>query len=54
LLHAVLGEFKMQLNLQQEAAEHLKKALELAPIKSEQVFLQEMLNDCESALAEAV
>ena len=51
LFHAVLGEFKIQLNLREEAATHLKKALELVQIKSEQVLLQEKLNACESALA---
>lgn len=54
LFHAVLGEFKMRLNFQQDAANHLKKALELAQIKSEQDLLQERLNECEAALVATV
>ena len=54
LFHAVLGDFKMQLNLRQEAAVHLRKALELAQIKSEQTLLQEKLNSCEPVMAAAV
>lgn len=48
LLHAVLGEFETRLNHPQTAAGHFRKALQLAQIKSERVFLQRRLQECES------
>jgi RNA polymerase sigma-70 factor (ECF subfamily) len=51
LFHAVLGEFESQLNHLPAAAEHFRRALELAQIKSEQVFLAKRLQACEPALA---
>lgn len=47
LLHAVLGEFELRLNNGQTAAEHFQKSLQLAEIKSEQVFLAKRLAACE-------
>jgi len=49
LLHAVLGEFELRLNHQSAAAGHFRKALQLAEIKSEQVFLSRRLQACEPA-----
>lgn len=46
LLHAVLGEFELRLNRPRVAAEHFKKSLELAEIKSEQAFLFKRLAAC--------
>ncbi len=46
LLHAVLGEFESRLNHSGTAAGHFKKALQLAEIKSEQVFLAKRLESC--------
>jgi RNA polymerase sigma factor (sigma-70 family) len=47
LLHAVLGDFELQLNRLPVAAVHFQKALELADMKSERVFLSKRLRDCE-------
>ena len=47
LLHAVLGEFESQLNNAKAAASHFRKSLELAEIKTEQVFLAKRLQACE-------
>jgi RNA polymerase sigma-70 factor (ECF subfamily) len=47
LLHAVLGEFEIRLNRSRTAAGHFRKAMQLAEIKSEQVFLAKRLQDCE-------
>ena len=47
LLHAVLGEFELRLNRPGAAAVHFRKSLELAEMKSEQVFLQKRLRACE-------
>ncbi len=47
LLHAVLGEFESRLNHRQAAANHFRRALQLAEIKSEQTFLAKRLQDCE-------
>lgn len=47
LLHAVLGEFESRLNHAQTAAGHFRKSLQLAEIKTEQVFLAKKLQDCE-------
>ena len=47
LLYAVLGEFESQLNHIDLAADHFRKALELAPLKSEQAFLSKRLAECD-------
>lgn len=47
LLHAVLGEFESRLNHTRAAATHFRRSLQLAEIKSEQVFLSKRLHDCE-------
>jgi RNA polymerase sigma-70 factor (ECF subfamily) len=47
LLHAVLGDFELQLNRLPIAAAHFQKALELAGMKSEQMFLEKRLQACE-------
>lgn len=47
LLHAVLGEFESRLNHARAAAGHFRKSLQLAEIKSEQVFLAKRLQACE-------
>jgi len=46
LLHAVLGEFAWRLNHRSAAASHFRKAMELAEIKSEQVFLAKRVLAC--------
>jgi RNA polymerase sigma factor (sigma-70 family) len=51
LLHAVLGEFESRLNHSQAAAAHFRKALKLAEIKSEQVFLSRRLQECDQRVA---
>ncbi len=48
LLYAVLGEFEARLNHSQAAAAHFRKSLQLAEIKSEQVFLSKRLQACEA------
>jgi RNA polymerase sigma-70 factor (ECF subfamily) len=45
LLYAVLGEFEAQLRNFQTAAGHFEKALQLADLKSEQLFLSRRLYD---------
>lgn len=47
LLYAVLAEFETQLGNFQAAANHLRKALQLTEVKSEQSFLSERLRACE-------
>ncbi|PYM12910.1 MAG: sigma factor, ECF subfamily protein, partial [Verrucomicrobia bacterium] len=47
LLYAVLGEFEAQLNHSQAAANHFRKSLQLAELKSEQTFLLSRLRDTE-------
>ena len=47
LLYAVLGEFEAQLNHGEAAARYFRQSLELAEIKSEQIFLSNRLGDCE-------
>jgi len=47
LLYAVLGEFETQLNHSQAAAGHFRKSLQLAEIKSEQMFLSKRLRACQ-------
>lgn len=46
LVHSVLGEFEAQLNRFQTAADHFRRALQLAEVKSEQLFLSDRLQDC--------
>ncbi len=47
LLYAVLGEFEARLNHAHAAAAHFRKSLQLAEIKSEQMFLSKRLQACE-------
>jgi len=47
LLYAVLGEFESRLRNTEAAAAHFRKSLELAEIKSEQMFLSKQLQACE-------
>jgi predicted RNA polymerase sigma factor len=50
LLYAVLGEFESRLNHSRAAAAHFRKSLQLAEIKSEQVFLSKRLQACENQI----
>lgn len=50
LFHAVRAEFAAQLNEFPSAAIHLRKALQLAELKSEQTLLQQRLQECEAAV----
>jgi RNA polymerase sigma factor (sigma-70 family) len=45
LLYAVLGDFEARLDHRQAAVRHFRKALKLAPMKSEQTFLANRLRD---------
>jgi predicted RNA polymerase sigma factor len=45
LLYAVLGEFEADLDHRQAAMKHFRKALELATMKSEQIFLSKKLQE---------
>jgi RNA polymerase sigma factor (sigma-70 family) len=47
LLYAVLGEFEARSMNPRAAAEHFRKALQLAQIQSERTFLQNRLRECE-------
>jgi RNA polymerase sigma factor (sigma-70 family) len=51
LLYAVLADFEAQLRNFQAAATHLRKAIELTDLKSEQAFLARRLRDCEEQFA---
>ncbi|PAW79542.1 MAG: sigma factor, ECF subfamily protein [Verrucomicrobia bacterium Tous-C9LFEB] len=51
LLHAVLGELESRLHHFGVAADHYRKSLELAEIKSERAFLARRLQDCASRSA---
>jgi RNA polymerase sigma factor (sigma-70 family) len=53
LLHAVLGEFESRLDHAQVAARHYRKALQLAEIKSERVYLAKRLEACEQKISRA-
>ena len=53
LLPALLGEFEWRLNHFETAAAHFQKARQLAEIKSEQVFLERRLQDCQKKLTPA-
>jgi len=46
LLHAVMAEFESQLDNPKAAANHLRKALELTDLKSEQLLLSRRLEEC--------
>jgi RNA polymerase sigma-70 factor (ECF subfamily) len=48
LYYAVLGEFELQLQNYESAARHLKRAIELTTLKSEQTFLESRLQLCSS------
>jgi len=50
LLYAALGAFEAKLNHAQAAADHFRKSLELAQIKSEQKFLEQRLRACQEKL----
>jgi RNA polymerase sigma-70 factor (ECF subfamily) len=50
LLHAVLAEFETQMNDFKAAADHLRKAIQLTDLKSEQSLLANRLRDCEENL----
>jgi RNA polymerase sigma-70 factor (ECF subfamily) len=45
LLYAVLGEFEADLDHRQAAMKHFRKALELATMKSEQIFLTKKIEE---------
>ena len=47
LLYAVLGELESRLDHPRSAADHFRKSLQLAEIKSEQAFLSKRLQACE-------
>ncbi len=49
LLHAVLGEFELQLNRRPTAAAHFQRALALAEMAPEKRFLEKRLQACEEA-----
>ncbi|HSE88323.1 MAG TPA: hypothetical protein VLJ79_19030 [Candidatus Binatia bacterium] len=56
LLYAVLGEFESDLDHRQAAMKHFRKALELATMKSEQIFPTRKiqgLNDTDTNEAQA-
>lgn len=50
LLYAVLGEFESRLDHAEAAATHFRKSLQLAKIKSEQIFLSKRLRTCEAQM----
>ncbi|HEY7220316.1 MAG TPA: sigma-70 family RNA polymerase sigma factor [Candidatus Binatia bacterium] len=50
LLYAVLGEFEKDLDHREAAMEHFRKALELATMKSEQIFLTKKLHDLDDGV----
>ena len=47
LLYAVLGEFEARLRHDAVAADHFRRALEFAELKSERAFLTQRLRECE-------
>ena len=51
LLYAVLAEFEAQLSNFESAANHLRKAIRLTGLKSEQYLLSNRLRDCENPAA---
>lgn len=50
LLHAVRGEFEAQLNHAPAAADHFRRSVQLAEIKSERMFLSKRLRACEEQI----
>jgi len=52
LFYAVLAEFEAQLNDFSTAAGHLRKALQLTELKSEQTLLSKRLRECELAVGQ--
>ncbi len=50
LLYAVLAEFEAQLENFSSAAGHLRRAIQLTELKSEQSLLSKRLKDCEDQL----
>jgi RNA polymerase sigma-70 factor (ECF subfamily) len=48
LLYAVLAEFEFELHNFRAASSHLRKAMQLTEIRSEQLLLSRRLQDCES------
>jgi RNA polymerase sigma factor (sigma-70 family) len=51
LLHAIHAEFQNELGNFQEAAAHLRKALDLTTVESERAFLASKLKQCEERLS---
>ncbi|MEY2467164.1 MAG: hypothetical protein QOD03_1685 [Verrucomicrobiota bacterium] len=51
LLYAVMGDLEWRLNNSTTAAAHFRKSLELAELKSEQLFLAKRLRACETQIA---
>jgi RNA polymerase sigma-70 factor (ECF subfamily) len=49
LLYTVLGEFEADLNHRETALRHFRKALELATLKSEQLFLSKKIQQLDAA-----
>jgi RNA polymerase sigma factor (sigma-70 family) len=49
LLYAVLGEFEADLNHRETAMQHFRKALELATMKSEQIFLTKKISQLDGS-----
>ena len=49
LLYAVLGEFEADLNHRETALRHFRRALELATLKSEQLFLTKKIQQLDAA-----
>jgi RNA polymerase sigma factor (sigma-70 family) len=47
LLYAVLGEFEFRGGHFEAAADHFRKSIKLADLKSEKLFLEKRLGDCE-------
>lgn len=54
LLYAVLGEFEADLDHRQAATKYFRKALELATMKSEQIFLTKKLQELDDTDAKEV
>ena len=53
LYHAVLGEFELQLQNLDSAAKHIRRAIELTELKSEQAFLNTRLRLCSPTPSQA-
>ena len=52
LFYAVQGELELRLKNSRSAADHFRKSLKLAEIKSEQLFLSKRLQACEEKISE--